>query len=43
MTALAPGPALGQTRPMRELMARICRRGLRVVEVPVGHFPLRAG
>jgi len=28
---------------MRELMARICRRGLRVVEVPVGHFPLRAG
>ena len=43
MTALAPGPALGQTRPTRQLLARICRRGLRVVEVPVGHFPRRAG
>ena len=26
-----------------ELLARICGRGLRVVEVPVGHFPRRAG
>ena len=26
-----------------ELLARICRRCLRVVEVPVGHFPRRAG
>jgi hypothetical protein len=25
-----------------ELLARICRHGLRVVEVPVGHFPRRA-
>ena len=25
-----------------ELLARICGRGLRVVEVPVGHFPRRA-
>ncbi len=36
MTALDPGPALGQTRPMRETIAGEERRA-------VGHFPRRAG